>query len=79
VIFGYGTHIQAGFRQLMPGLGQFPSGESLDVLRRLGVGWVTVRPDAYGAEWAAVAERIEQTPALRLATELDGIRIYELR
>ena len=78
IAFGYGTHVQAGFRQMMPTLARFPDPAALDELRALGVGWITVRPAAYGAEWPAVAARIDAAPGLRLQTDLEGVRVYAL-
>jgi hypothetical protein len=78
IAFGYGTHIQIGFRLMMPTLGRFPDPEALDQLRALGVGWVTIRPTAYGAEWPEVARRIEAAPRLRLAADLADTRVYAL-
>ena len=78
VVFGYGTHIQFGFRQMMPTLATFPAPPALEQLRRLGVGWVTVRPTAYGAEWPDVAARVAAEPRLRLALEAGDTRVYVL-
>ena len=78
VIFGYGTHILREFRETMPTLATFPAPAALDLLRQRDVGWVVVTPGAYGPEWPSVADGIEHVPSLRLATELDGVRVYEL-
>jgi hypothetical protein len=78
IAFGYGTHIQADFRPMMPTLRSFPSPAALEQLRELGVGWVTVRPAAYGSDWPSVTAGIDAALGLRLATELDGVRVYAL-
>jgi hypothetical protein len=79
VVFGYGTHIPREFRATMPALRRFPDRDALDVLREKEVGWVVVTPRAYGTDWPAIAGRIESSAELRLAADLDGVRVYELR
>jgi hypothetical protein len=79
VVFGYGTHIQREFRAAMPALGRFPAPEALAVLRQSDVGWVVVTPRAYGPDWPSIAGRLDGTAELRLAADLDGVRVYELQ
>jgi hypothetical protein len=62
---GYAPYQPAGWRAAFPLLENFPSTETIAMLRRWQVKYVIVSPVAYGAAWSAVEQQIAATPGLQ--------------
>jgi hypothetical protein len=78
-IHGYSGIRRPIHDQLYLDLTAFPDAKSIESLRGVGVTYVVVHTDAYGARWTMIEEQIAKTPALKLEHVEGEGRAYSLQ
>ena len=79
IVSGYGTFVPQHYQAAEPVLQNFPSAESLALLRAWGIRYVLVDSGRYGGGWPALMEQLQETDGLALAKQAGDVVVYLLR
>lgn len=81
MVNGYSGFFPPDYESLKERMLQFPSKETLDELKHLGVNYVVFHPNQYPAQgWEEILRRLDRyTSDLELVKELDSARVYRIR
>ncbi len=76
IAYGYGAFFPVYYRQERPVLWDFPTVQSIALLRGWGVKYVLVGSEGYGAQWPDVQQRLNDFEALQLVATFSEEPIY---
>ena len=76
IAYGYGTFVPKAYREASEALGNWPSKETLDLLRTWGIDYVLVGARSYADEWPALRQAMEATPALEKVAVFAGVPLF---
>ena len=79
LVNGYSDYIPPDFAIIAPALNFFPDAKSFEIMRSRNVRYVIWKLDQYGIYKADLLARLPTyQPYLRLVTEDQGVRLYEI-
>ncbi len=74
--YGYGAFFPSHYRHERPVLWDFPTVQSIALLRRWGVEYVLVGSKGYGAQWPDVQQQLDELEVLQLVAMFSEESVY---
>jgi hypothetical protein len=78
ILNGYSGFLPKSYRRLAPDVRSLPEPRAIDALRRLGVTYVVVHRDRFGAGRDQLIARLDASPDFRQAAGDESVRLYTL-